>query len=83
MGMILKNDGDGWHVGGKSTFITLMPVDFDTSVKADSSLGYFAVGDMREICKKIVEHCSVAPIVEGYCLLGSSWMMRLIIGTLC
>ena len=49
MGMVLKEDGDGWLVGGESTFITLMPVDFDTSVKADSSLGYFAVGDMRDI----------------------------------
>ena len=52
MGMVLKEDGDGWPVGGELTFLTLMPVDFDTSVKADSSLGYFAVGDMIEICKR-------------------------------
>ena len=48
---------DGWLVDGKSTVLTIMPVDFDTSVKADSSvanfgLGYFAVGDMRESCKR-------------------------------
>ena len=52
MGMVLKENGDGWPVGGESKFITLTPVDFDTSVKADSLLGYFAVGDMREICKR-------------------------------
>ena len=51
MGMVLKEDGDGWLVCGESTFLTLMPVDFDTSVKADSLLEYFAVGDRREICK--------------------------------
>ena len=51
MGMcvVLKVDGDGWPVGGESMFITLMLVDFATSVKADSSLGYFPVGDMRNI----------------------------------
>ena len=49
VGMVLDEDGDGWPVGSESTFITLMPVNCDTSVKADSSLGYFAVGDIREI----------------------------------
>ena len=49
MGMVLDEDGDGWPVGGESTFVTLMPVDCDTFVKADSLLGYFAVGDMRDI----------------------------------
>ena len=57
MGMDLKEDGDDWLVGGESMFLTLMPVDFDTSVKVDSlaanfGLGNFAVGDMRESCKK-------------------------------
>ena len=52
MGMVLKEDGDGSLVGGNSAFLTLMPVDFDTSVEVDSSLGYFAVEDIREICKR-------------------------------
>ena len=53
----MKMGGDNWLVDAESTVLTMLLVDFDTSVKVDLSvanfaLEFFAVGDMRESCKR-------------------------------
>ena len=53
----VKTVGDHWLVGAKLTVLTMLLVDFNTSVKVDSSvanfaLDSFAVGDMRDSCKR-------------------------------
>ena len=49
--------GDNWLVDAESTVLTMLLVDFDTSVKVDLSvanvaLDSFDVEDMRDSCKK-------------------------------